>query len=88
MNSITLTSEAEGSLVDISLAQDLVIIGSRHDGSLDCFLFAIFSLWDLGKENNGIGKKWGTFKNLTMWKHKTNLKLVYVLAYLKCTYHF
>ena len=44
MNSATLTSEAEGLLVDISLAQDLVIIGSQHDGSLDCFLLAIFSL--------------------------------------------
>jgi len=35
-----------------------------------------------------MGAKWGTFENLTMWKHKTSLKLVLVLAYLKCTYHF
>ena len=38
MNSATLTLEAEGSLVDISLARDLVVMGSRHDGNLDCFL--------------------------------------------------
>jgi len=35
-----------------------------------------------------MGEKWGTFENLTMWKHKTNPKLVYVLAHLKCIYHF
>ena len=38
MNSVKLTSEAKGSLVDISLAQDLLIMGSRRDGNLDCFL--------------------------------------------------
>ena len=38
MNSTTLTSKAEGSLVDISLARDLVIMGSHCDGNLDCFL--------------------------------------------------
>ena len=66
----------EGPIVDISLARDLVMIGSRCDGNLDYFLWAIFSLYDLGKEKNGTGKKWGTFENLTMWKHKTNTKLV------------
>ena len=33
-----------------------------------------------------MGEKWGTFENLRMWKHKTNLKFVHVLAYVKCTY--
>ena len=33
-------------------------------------------------------EKWDTFENFTMWKHQTNAKLVSVLAYLKCTYHF
>ena len=28
-----------------------------------------------------MGKKWGTFENLTMWKQKTNPKLVQVLAF-------
>ena len=35
-----------------------------------------------------MGKKWGTFENLPMWKHKTNTKFAQVLAHLKCTYHF
>ena len=48
---------------------------------MDYFLLEIFSLQDPGKEKNGMGKKWGTFENLTMWKHKTNPKLVYVLAH-------
>ena len=45
MNLATLTSKAKGSLVDIFLAQDLVLMGSRCDGNLDCFLWAIFSLY-------------------------------------------
>ena len=56
----------EGQLVDLSLAQDLVMIGSQCDGNLDCFLLAIFSLYILGMEKNGMGKKWGAFENLIM----------------------
>ena len=47
-----------------------------NGGNLNSFLWAIFSLYNLGKEKNGMGKKWGTFEILTMWKHKTNTKLV------------
>ena len=65
MNSATLTLEAEGSLVDISLIRDLVAMGSRHDGNLDCFLLAIFSLYNPGEEKTRMGKEWGTFENLT-----------------------
>ena len=72
MNSATLTLEAEGSLVDISLARDLVVMGSQRDGNLDCFLWAIFSLYNPREEKTGMGKEWGTFENLTEWKHKTN----------------
>ena len=88
MKSVTLTSKVEGLTVEISLAQDVMIMGSRCYGNLDCFLLAIFSLYNPGKEKNGMEKKWGTFENLTMWKHKTNTKFVYVLTHLKCTYHF
>jgi len=28
-----------------------------------------------------MGKKWGTFEILSMWKHKTNPKLVYVCSF-------
>ena len=35
-----------------------------------------------------MGKKWGTYENLTKWRHRMNVKLVQVLAYLKCTYYF
>jgi len=38
MNSATLTLKAKGSLVDISLSRDLVMMGSWRDGNLDCFL--------------------------------------------------
>ena len=65
----------EGQLVDLSLAQDLVMIGSQCDGNLDCFLLAIFSLYKPRKEKNGMGKKWGSFENLPMWKHKTKHKV-------------
>ena len=37
-----LTLGVESPLVDISLAQDLVMMGSRCSGSLDCFLLATF----------------------------------------------
>ena len=40
--------------------------GSWCDGNLDCFLRAIFSLYNPGKEKNGMGKKWGAFENLIM----------------------
>ena len=44
MNSTTLTSKAKRSLVDITLARDLVIMGSQRNGNLDCFLSNLFSL--------------------------------------------
>ena len=73
-NSVTFTSGVEGSLVDISLARDLVMMGSRCGGNLNCFLWAIFSLCDPGTEKNGMGEKWGTFDNVeTQHQHEVSL---------------
>ena len=71
-NSTGLTSGVEGPLVDISFAQDLVMMGSQCGGSLDCFFLAIFWSWErLRDERNEV--------YLTMWKHNTEIKLVYVI---------
>ena len=53
------------------------MIGSRCDGNLDGFLWAIFSLYNPKKEKNGIGKKKGyiwKFDNVeTQNKHEVSL---------------
>ena len=73
VNTVGLTSAVEGPLVDISLARDLVVMGSRCGGSLDYFLLAIFWTWErMGCDKNGV--------HLTMWKHNTKIKLVYILV--------
>ena len=67
------SSIGEGPFVDISLAQDLMMIGFWCDGSLNCFLLVIFSLLEPGSEKNGMGKKWGTFENVeTQNKHEVS----------------
>ena len=75
--SLAFSSTREGPLVDISFARDLVMMRSWCDGNFDCFLGAIFSLYNPGK-NKRMGRERydGTFENLRKWKHKTNTKLV------------
>ena len=41
---------------------------------MNCFLWAIFSLYDPGKEKNGMRERWGTFDNMeTQHQHKVSL---------------
>ena len=44
--SLALSSTRQGPLVDISLARDLVMMRSRCDGNFNCFLWAIFSVYN------------------------------------------
>ena len=67
------SSWGEVPLVDISIVRDLVMMGSRCGGSLDCFLLATFRSWEwMGCDKNGL--------HLTMWKHNTKIELVYILV--------
>ena len=73
---VTFSFTRERPLVDISLAQDLVIMGSRCDGNLDYFLWEIFSLYNLGKNKRMGWERDGVhLKILTKWKHKQTLSL-------------
>ena len=69
-----IVSTSKGSLVDISKAQDLVIMGSWCDGNLDCFLWAIFLFIILESKSMGLERDRSTFKNLTKWKQKKKKK--------------
>ena len=75
--SLAFSSTGEGPLVDIFLARDLVMMRSRCDGNFDCFLWAIFSLYNPGKnKRRGQERYEVTFEIFIKWKHKTNTKLV------------
>ena len=63
VNSVGLTLGVEGPLVDISLAQDLVMMGSRCGGSLHYFLSAIFRNL-LILRMNGTSEKRSAFDNV------------------------
>ena len=76
----TVSSWGELPLVDISIAGDLVTMGSRHGDSLACFLLAIF--WSRESRK---WKKWSVFDKVET-KHQNQVSLC--SWYLTCTYHF
>ena len=78
---VTFSFTRERPLVDISLAQDLVIMGSRCDGNLDYFLREIFSLYNLGKNKRmGWERDGGTFENFDKVETQTNTKFRFLLT--------
>ena len=80
VNSAGSISGVKGLPVDISLAQNLVMMRSWCGGSLDCFFLAIF--WSLESEK---WKKWGAFHKVET-QHQNKVSLC--SCYLTCTYHF